>query len=145
MLRFCLILFFNWFSTTDIEICIRILNNKAYHKNPTSYCPLKKGTSIFLRLPLVYKSLNTGGQIHPPPHPIRRMDYLDFLTCLTYIQTIIFRAHTVCPRSSDPFYIVSYYIKWVSTSWAYRNRFELKIVLPDKWRIIKQILIENIV
>ena len=26
---------------------------------------------------------------------------------------------TVCPRSSDPFYIVSYYIKWVTTSWSY--------------------------
>ena len=25
---------------------------------------------------------------------------------------------TVCPRSSDPFYIVSYYIKWVTTSWT---------------------------
>ena len=23
---------------------------------------------------------------------------------------------TVCPRSSDPFYIVTYYIKWVTTS-----------------------------
>ena len=26
---------------------------------------------------------------------------------------------TVCPRSSDPFYIVNYYIKWVSTSLTY--------------------------
>ena len=26
---------------------------------------------------------------------------------------------TVCPRSSDPFYIVSYYIKWVTTSWTH--------------------------
>ena len=26
---------------------------------------------------------------------------------------------TVCPRSSDPFYIVGYYIKWVTTSWTY--------------------------
>ena len=26
---------------------------------------------------------------------------------------------TLCPRSCDPFYIVSYYIKWVTTSWAY--------------------------
>ena len=26
---------------------------------------------------------------------------------------------TVCPRSSDPFYKVSYYIKWVPTSWTY--------------------------
>ena len=24
--------------------------------------------------------------------------------------------YTVCPRSSDPFYIVSYYIKWGTTS-----------------------------
>ena len=26
---------------------------------------------------------------------------------------------TVCPRSSDPFYIVSYYIKCVTTSWTH--------------------------
>ena len=26
---------------------------------------------------------------------------------------------TVSPRSSDPFYIVTYYIKWVTTSWTY--------------------------
>ena len=25
---------------------------------------------------------------------------------------------TVCPRSNDPFYIVTYYIKWVTTSWT---------------------------
>ena len=25
----------------------------------------------------------------------------------------------VCPRSCNPFYIVSYYIKWVTTSWTY--------------------------
>ena len=30
--------------------------------------------------------------------------------------------HTVCPRSSDPFYIVTYYVKWVTTSWTYSNR-----------------------
>ena len=28
--------------------------------------------------------------------------------------------YTVCPRNSDPFHIVSYYIKWVTTSWTYR-------------------------
>ena len=27
--------------------------------------------------------------------------------------------HTVCPRSSDPFYIVTHYVNWVTTSWAY--------------------------
>ena len=25
---------------------------------------------------------------------------------------------TVCPRSNDPFYIVSYYIRWLTTSWT---------------------------
>ena len=28
-------------------------------------------------------------------------------------------SYTICPRSSDPFYIVSYYIKWVTTFWTY--------------------------
>ena len=27
--------------------------------------------------------------------------------------------HTVCPKSSDSFYVVNYYIKWVTTSWTY--------------------------
>ena len=26
---------------------------------------------------------------------------------------------TVCPGSSDPFNIIGYYIKWVTTSWTY--------------------------
>ena len=26
---------------------------------------------------------------------------------------------TVCPGSSDPFYIVTYYMKWVTTSWTH--------------------------
>ena len=26
---------------------------------------------------------------------------------------------TVCPRSSDPFYTVSYYIEWVTTFWTF--------------------------
>ena len=26
---------------------------------------------------------------------------------------------TMCPRSSDPFYIVTYYMKWITTSWTY--------------------------
>ena len=30
---------------------------------------------------------------------------------------------TVCPRSSDPFYIVIYYIKCVTTSLKYSNTF----------------------
>ena len=27
--------------------------------------------------------------------------------------------HTVCPRSSYPFYIVTYCLKWITTSWTY--------------------------
>ena len=27
--------------------------------------------------------------------------------------------YIICPRSSDPFYIVGYYIKWVTTSSTY--------------------------
>ena len=27
--------------------------------------------------------------------------------------------HTVCPVSSDPFYVVTYYIKWVTTYWTH--------------------------
>ena len=26
---------------------------------------------------------------------------------------------TICPRSSHPFYIVTYYIKWVTISWTF--------------------------
>ena len=29
------------------------------------------------------------------------------------------RKYTVCPGSSDPFYIVTYQIKWVTTSWTH--------------------------
>ena len=29
--------------------------------------------------------------------------------------------HTVCMRSSHPFYIVTYYNNWAKTSWAYIN------------------------
>ena len=33
--------------------------------------------------------------------------------------SILFSLGTICPRSSDPYYIVSYCIKWVTTSWTY--------------------------
>ena len=29
---------------------------------------------------------------------------------------------TVCPRSLDPIYLVTYCIKWVKTSWTYGMR-----------------------
>jgi len=29
--------------------------------------------------------------------------------------------NTVCPKSIEPFYIVTYYIIWVKTSWTYSS------------------------
>ena len=26
---------------------------------------------------------------------------------------------TICPRSSDPYYIVAYYIRWVNATWTF--------------------------
>ena len=34
---------------------------------------------------------------------------------------------TVCPRCSDPFCGLSYYIKWVTTSWTYRKNSNKKL------------------
>ena len=42
-----------------------------------------------------------------------------FLACiLLYLNLKIINAN-ICPRGSDPLYIVSYYIKWVTTSWTH--------------------------
>ena len=38
-------------------------------------------------------------------------------TKLVLVKTMV--TFTVCQRSSDPFYVVTYYIKWVTTSWTY--------------------------
>ena len=38
--------------------------------------------------------------------------------------------HTVYPRISDPFYIVSNYMKWVTTSWTY-SRILNSIIIED--------------
>ena len=38
---------------------------------------------------------------------------------------------TICPRSSDQFYIVCYYIKWVTTSWTH----SIKLLRGVKWKI----------
>ena len=40
---------------------------------------------------------------------------------------------TICPRSSDPFYIVTYNKKWVTTSWTHS-------ILQDHTAIVDNIL-----
>ena len=42
-----------------------------------------------------------------------------FAFCLSMWILCSYLLDTMCPRSSDPFYIVSSYIKWVTTSWTH--------------------------
>ena len=44
---------------------------------------------------------------------------LDTLKFLTPHPKASKTGYTVCLGSSDPFYIVTFYIKWVTTSWTY--------------------------
>ena len=37
--------------------------------------------------------------------------------------------YTVCPRSSDPFYRVSYYINWVTTSWSHSTDLSKQLLI----------------
>ena len=49
---------------------------------------------------------------------------------LKIVQAFFEIQHTVCPGSSYPFYIVSYYIKWVTTSWTY-GMFETVVIIRN--------------
>ena len=53
---------------------------------------------------------------------------------------------TICPRISDKFYIISYYIKWVTTSWNQRQFFEsrLSTLLLPLWIFLKKKMHNNI-
>ena len=68
--------------------------------------------------------MESGGLEELPPASVRNSS-ASVDTDVTQVDTpnvdqvCIFNRHTVCPRSSDPFYIVSYYVTWVTTSWAY--------------------------
>ena len=68
--------------------------------------------------------------------------------------TLIAIPNTVCPGSSYPFYIVSYYIKRVTTSWTYGTfnlSFGKNLLLAssykflDKQYFLKMIFIDQIV
>ena len=39
--------------------------------------------------------------------------------CIKQRKTYILQRYTICQGSSDPFYTVSFYIKWVTTSWTH--------------------------
>ena len=49
-----------------------------------------------------------------------------------------FQQNTVCQGSSDTFYLASYYIQWVTTSWTYCNRSELSIKQKMILKLVKK-------
>ena len=49
--------------------------------------------------------------------PVLRTEFHDHLSMIIVSEILLIYA--VCSRSSDPFHIVSYYMKWVTTSWTY--------------------------
>ena len=47
-----------------------------------------------------------------------------YIGSILYIKKVLphFILYTVYPRSCDPFYIVTWYIKWTTTSWTHSSR-----------------------
>ena len=73
------------------------------------------------------RSLSWPGQVLRP------------VLCLPY--GCVFVRDTVCPRSSDRFCIVTYYIKWVTTSWTYSKIKRSRTNWPyerSNWPIIQE-------
>ena len=44
--------------------------------------------------------------------------------------------NTMCPRSSDPFYIVTYHIKWVTTPWTYSTIYTRVVFLCEGFSLL---------
>ena len=60
--------------------------------------------------------------------PMNRIFHAHKNLCLQ----LCFKKCTVCPRSSDRFYVVSFFIKWVTTSWAYSTPWVSRaLILPE--------------
>ena len=74
-----------------------------------------------------------GRGIHPPPPSLQYQNNAGPQRVKGIVHLIFIFCCPVCPRSSDPFYIVSYYVKCVTTSWSYSissNRCEcMKVVI----------------
>ena len=77
------------------------------------------------------------GIAHPHPWPPRNKKNIVYLTKKKYH---VYHVHygqytlhgcTVCPESSDPFCIVTYCIKWVTTSWTYCSCLLTKNMLSE--------------
>ena len=59
-----------------------------------------------------------------------------FKTSKNLKQLIVTKTSTICPRSSYPFYIVRYYIKWVTTSGTYGRHTVHCTVL--RWNLLQE-------
>ena len=81
-----------------------LMYRKVLHEVLYKMSPYKKGCSIILSRPVKVPVDGRGVQGK------RSQMTLQCFKCVT-----------VCPRNSDPFYIVTYYIKGVTTSWTHSN------------------------
>ena len=60
---------------------------------------------------------------------VRKWGRVDLMTCpgervgllAPYYCSLEYHQSNMCPRSSDPIYIVTYYIEWITTSWTHSN------------------------
>jgi len=55
--------------------------------------------------------------------------------------------HTICPRSNDPFFIVTYYIKWATTSWTHSSKADINarsiVFVYSCYKVIKLVDIKR--
>ena len=92
--------------------------NGYFHKGVFSSVP-----TIFCRISLKERSNSVN---------YCKKEIMKFL-CSRHNNAIVLIC-TICPGSSDPFYIVTYYIKWVTTSWTH----SISFAPPDvafPWRL----------
>ena len=50
--------------------------------------------------------------------------------------SMIFKIDTICPGSSDSFFIVTNYIKWVNTSWTHSTIIEIDTIHNKVYKLI---------
>ena len=79
---------------------------------------------MFSRIIVIMIIMNTFSLGTPLPTICSIFQLVPFFCQYTLIES----KNTVCRRSSDPYRIVMYYIKWAITSWACSNMDKLSIV-----------------
>ena len=89
--------------------------NTIYHSNLDVEREKKVFLNVQIASTLIILDHSMFSKIPPIRYIMDRMRKIVQCTSLLY-------ATTVCPRRSDPFYVVTYYIKWVTTSWTYTTK-----------------------